>query len=58
VPRLRHIEHQSVLVDRLKGEGNIGWNKREKARVRITVAILRFDAVCVRLSNGYFTKYA
>ncbi len=39
VPGLRHVQHQAILVQRLKSKRHIGRNLGEKAGVGIAVAV-------------------
>src|SRR5690348_7560121 len=45
VPGLRHVQHHAILVERLEGEGGVGGNSGEKARVWIAVGVERLLAV-------------
>ena len=44
VPRLRRVEDHAVLVERLKGPGDVGRHPDEEAGVRVAVGVngLRF----------------
>ena len=41
VPRLRHVQHHAVPIERLEGEGRVGRDLRQETRVGIAVRIGR-----------------
>ncbi len=51
VPGLGHVQHHAVLVERLEGEGDVGGDLREEARVRVAVGVERLLAVLVELAH-------
>jgi hypothetical protein len=52
MPGLRHIQHQTVLIDRLEGEGHICRNLRQEAGVWITVHVFDSFAGSIELPQG------
>ena len=58
MPRLRHVQHEAVLIERLESEWRVRRNLRHEAGVRIPLGVQHRLAVRVFLAQRNLTEHA